>query len=313
MLFTKSIEDMKNSVRTKHSELCDVLGGLSKSSKVSAGRSTDTGILSLDIALGGGLPSGAVELYGEYSCGKTTILYEILRQAQNNGFIVALCPTEYLDVPYMKEVGVDLASLVTVTGHGEYVLHEAMTFLRRHREERLLLSFDTVTSLRPTYGSSECWPSMIGYFLEKALPILNPSSSIVMTNQVRGKYSVDPRNFFVKAEVDTAAKKLVSQFSTRMFLAKGSTKGGEKDIVVDIVANTLARPARMIRLPLGKRGGINKLLDLFRLSLDVGLISKEGSWFTLGDTRLGPGLDKAVEQIGQKEAMLRYIISKKLV
>jgi recombination protein RecA len=303
----RSIEDVKKAIRLGHSELCDVLEDLSKCSTVEASQSTNTGIFSLDVALGGGLPSGAVEIYGGPSSGKTTLLYEILKQAQDNGFIVALCPTEYVDIPYAMRIGIDPNSLVIISSHcGDYALQEMTNFLLMHKNEKVLASFDSATNLRPKDDALRRWLSMLGSFLDSTPGLLSPSSCVVMTNQVRARPSVDPRNCFVTAEVDTAARKLVSQFSARMFLSKGDTKGGDKEMIVNIVSNTLSRPARILRLPFGKQGGVNKLLDLFKLSVDIGLVLKDGPWFRLGDMRLGPGLDRAVEQVAQNEALLRY-------
>ena len=61
-----------------------------------------TGALSLDLALGvGGVPRGRiVEIFGPESSGKTTLVYEIIAQAQKMGGICAFIDAEHaIDPP----------------------------------------------------------------------------------------------------------------------------------------------------------------------------------------------------------------------
>ncbi|MBD3360929.1 DNA recombination/repair protein RecA, partial [Candidatus Peregrinibacteria bacterium] len=55
-----------------------------------------TGALSLDIALGGGVPRGRiVEIFGPESSGKTTLSLHILAEAQKNGGSVGFVDAEH--------------------------------------------------------------------------------------------------------------------------------------------------------------------------------------------------------------------------
>jgi len=184
--------DAINMVRQKHQDIYGVLGDLEKPRVTTASFSTSTGIVSLDAALGGRLPSGAVEIFGEASSGKTTLLFDIIAAAQRSGMLVALCPSEYLDIPYMRKFGVDLNSLILITGnYGEDVLEGALHFLHTHRVPTLL-ALDSATGIRPEDDQPGMWMSMIDHFLSSALEALPNGSCVVMVNQVRMKRSIDP-------------------------------------------------------------------------------------------------------------------------
>jgi recombination protein RecA len=73
-----------------------------------------TGSLSLDIALGGGLPHGrVVEIYGPESSGKTTLTLHAIAQIQKAGGTAAFIDAEHaLDPAYAKRIGVDVDNLL---------------------------------------------------------------------------------------------------------------------------------------------------------------------------------------------------------
>ena len=73
-----------------------------------------TGSISLDIALGGGLPLGRfIEVSGAYSSTKTTQCMHIIAQAQKRGLVCALVDVEgTTDEAYATAIGVDFDSLI---------------------------------------------------------------------------------------------------------------------------------------------------------------------------------------------------------
>ncbi len=73
-----------------------------------------SGALTLDLALGGGLPKGRViEIYGPESSGKTTVALHAIAEIQKSGGIAAFVDAEHaLDPTYAASVGVDIENLL---------------------------------------------------------------------------------------------------------------------------------------------------------------------------------------------------------
>src|SRR5438105_12797082 len=73
-----------------------------------------TGSLSLDIALGGGIPRGRViEIYGPESSGKTTVCLHAVAEVQKSGCTAAFIDAEHaLDPAYAKKLGFDIDKLL---------------------------------------------------------------------------------------------------------------------------------------------------------------------------------------------------------
>src|SRR4029078_7111624 len=70
--------------------------------------------VSLDLALGGGIPKGRiVEIYGPESSGKTTLALHAVAEVQKRGGVAAIVDAEHaLDPEYAARIGVNLDSLL---------------------------------------------------------------------------------------------------------------------------------------------------------------------------------------------------------
>lgn len=306
MSLKEETDAVRQGVRQRFNDVYDVLGDLSKSRDTTVGRSTSTGVVSLDAALGGRLPSGAIEIYGEASTGKTSLLYEIIATAQKSGHVVALCPSEYLDIPYMKEIGIDLNSLVLITGnYGDYVLEAALNCLYIHSNVPMVLALDSATSLRPEDDEPGNWMRMIDLFLKQALEGLHHTSCVVMVNQVRMKRSVDPTKFFVDGEVTTTARKILDLFSLRLELSRGESRDGNREMEVNIVESVVSKPATVLRIPVSPYGGIDTMKDLLQYAVALDVVSKHGAWYVLNTdgARLGGGIEDTLDRL-EKEPEL---------
>ncbi|RXH68468.1 hypothetical protein DVH24_030801 [Malus domestica] len=89
-----------------------------------------SGCLTLDLALGGGLPTGRiVEIFGPESSGKTTLaLHAIAEKLGGNAMLVDA--EHAFDPAYSKALGVDVENLIVCQpDHGEMALESNISFL----------------------------------------------------------------------------------------------------------------------------------------------------------------------------------------
>jgi len=109
-----------------------------------------TGALSLDLALGGGLPKGRiVEIYGPESSGKTTITLHAIAEVQRAGGTAAFIDAEHaLDPEYAKRIGVDVDNLLlSQPDNGEQALEICETLVRSNAVDIIVV--DSVAALVP--------------------------------------------------------------------------------------------------------------------------------------------------------------------
>src|SRR5437667_6751071 len=160
-----------------------------------------TGALSLDLALGvGGVPRGKiVEIFGPESSGKTTLVYEIIAQAQRMGGVCAFIDAEHaIDPAYARRIGVDIDELlVSQPDHGEQGLEIADVLLRSSAVD--VVAIDSVAALTPRAElegqmgdqSVGAQARMMSQAMRKMAGNLNRTQTLcVFTNQIREKIGV---------------------------------------------------------------------------------------------------------------------------
>ena len=109
-----------------------------------------TGSMSLDIALGGGIPKGRIiEVYGPESSGKTTLTLHMIAEVQKRGGIAGFIDAEHaLDPVYAKNIGVNIDDLyVSQPDSGEQALEICETMVRSGALDIVIV--DSVAALTP--------------------------------------------------------------------------------------------------------------------------------------------------------------------
>lgn len=110
-----------------------------------------TGSLTLDIALGGGLPLGRfIEISGAYSSTKTTQCLHIVANAQKYGLTCAYLDVEgTTDEDYMRAVGIDYDNIIYSRPDG---MEEALQLLIDLQKSGLvdLAVLDSIAAMSPT-------------------------------------------------------------------------------------------------------------------------------------------------------------------
>ncbi len=283
-----------------------------------------TGSLALDLALGvGGLPKGRIiEIYGPESSGKTTLALHALAQAQKAGGEVAFIDAEHaLDVTYARALGVNIEEmLVSQPDTGEQALEITEALVRSGAIDMIVV--DSVAALVPRAEiEGEMGDSFVGLHarlmsqaLRKLTGAINKTNCIVIfINQLREKVGV----MYGNPEVTTGGRALKFYASVRIDVRRVETlKNGQEMIGnrtrAKVVKNKMAPPFREAEFDIMYGEGISMLGELIDLGVKLDLVQKSGSWYSMGETRIGQGRDSAKEylranpEIAQKlEASIR--------
>jgi len=275
---------------------------------------TSTGILSLDLALGGGYPVGKViELFGPESSGKTTIGAHALKVIQSipDYGLGAIVDVEHaVDPTWFENIGIDMGQLIVSQPDSAEQAFDIVESLIRSGAVRLIL-LDSVAALVPKneiegeYGDAHMGlrARLMGQFLRKITPLASKHNcTVICMNQTREKIGV----IFGSNETTPGGKALKFGASCRIRVSGSKKVTDANDNVVGKSTNIFV-PKNKVGKPFVKTDfrivamedlavyGVDIVRDVFFAGLWIGLIKKSGNTYTYDGTKLGIGRDKAVE------------------
>ena len=267
--------------------------------------SIPTGSLSLDLALGiGGLPKGRIiEVYGPESSGKTTLALHVVAEAQKRGGEVAFIDAEHaLDPTYARALGVDIDSmLISQPDTGEQGLEICEALVRSGALDVIVV--DSVAALVPRAeiegDMGDAHVGLLARLMSQALrklagSIAKTNCLVIFINQIRDKIGV----IYGSSETTTGGRALKFFASVRLDIRRTETlkNGGEimgNHTRVKVVKNKVAPPFREAEFDIMYGEGISHNGELVDLGVKYDLVQKSGSWYSIGDERIGQGRDNA--------------------
>lgn len=277
-----------------------------------------TGSVSLDIALGGGIPRGRiVEVYGPESSGKTTLTLHAIAEVQRAGGVAAFIDAEHaLDPQYAQRIGVNLENLlVSQPDNGEQALEIVESLVRSNAVD--LIVVDSVAALVPQaeiegdMGDSHMGlqARLMSQALRKLTAIISKSkSTVIFINQLRMKIGV----MFGNPETTTGGNALKFYSSLRLDIRRTSQiKVGESVVGnrtrVKVVKNKIAPPFREAEFDIMYNKGISVEGDVLDLATAKEIVEKSGAWFAYEGEKIGQGREAAKNYLSENPKVLEKI------
>ena len=277
-----------------------------------------SGALTLDLALGGGLPKGRViEIYGPESSGKTTLALHAIAEVQKSGGTAAFVDAEHaLDPTYAAALGVDIGNLlVAQPDTGESALEIVDQMVRSTAVDIVVI--DSVAALVPRAEiEGEMGDSHMGLqarLMSQALRkitgnIGKSGCTVVFLNQLLQKIGVSYGN----PEPPTGGNALKFYASVRLdirriqTLKKGTEEFGNR-VKVKVAKNKVAPPFRIAEFDIIFGSGISTLGCVVDLAEETGVIVRKGAWYSYNGDNISQGRDNAIKYLEENPSVAQEV------
>ena len=287
--------------------------------------SIPTGALSLDLALGvGGLPRGRItEIYGPESSGKSTLAMHVVAEAQRNGGVCAYIDAEHaMDPIYAAAIGVDIDQLlISQPDTGEQALEICDMLVRSGAIDVVVI--DSVAALTPRaeiegdMGDTHVGlqARLMSQALRKLTGNLSKTQTIaIFINQLREKIGV----MFGSPETTPGGRALKFYSSVRLDIRRIESLKDGAEIVgnrtrVKVVKNKVSPPFRQAEFDIMYGKGISREGGLLDISVDLGIVTKSGAWFTYEGEQLGQGRENSKNFLASNPEIMVEISDKVMI
>lgn len=277
-----------------------------------------SGALTLDLALGGGLPKGRViEIYGPESSGKTTVALHAVAEVQKSGGIAAYVDAEHaLDPTYAAALGVDINNLlISQPDTGESALEIVDQLVRSAAVDVVVI--DSVAALVPRAEiEGEMGDSHLGLqarLMSQALRkitgnIGKSGCTVIFINQLRQKIGVT----YGSPETTTGGNALKFYASVRLdirriqTLKKGTEEFGNR-VKVKVAKNKVAPPFRIAEFDIIFGKGVSTLGCVVDLAEETGVLTRKGAWYSYNGDNISQGRDNAIKYLEENPPVAQEV------
>jgi recombination protein RecA len=277
-----------------------------------------SGALSLDLALGGGIPKGRiVEIYGPESSGKTTLALHAVAEVQKNGGLAAFVDAEHaLDPEYAAKLGVKLDDLlISQPDTGEQALEITETLVRSNAVDLVIV--DSVAALVPRaeiegeMGDSHMGlqARLMSQALRKLTGVISRSkTTVIFINQLRMKIGV----MFGNPETTAGGQALKYYASLRLDIRRSEQiKDGDQvignHVKVKVVKNKVAAPFKIAEFDIMYNEGISTAGDVLDLAVKFNLVEKAGAWYAYKGEKIGQGREAAKQYLKDHKDIVKTL------
>lgn len=296
-----------------------------------------TGSLTLDIALGGGIPRGRyTQIAGQLSSTKTTQCAHIVANAQKMGLVCAWFDVEGTsDEDYFRQLGIDYDSLLYSRPDGSEEAFDVCLELQKSGVVDLAV-IDSIAALSPNKEQNKeslednlqmgITQKLLGEFFRKYQANNNRLNregkfgfTLICINQIREKPTVYGNPEYTPGG---NAKDFAQSVDIRLrrgdWIAEG--KGESKEIVGQVVKFRIEKNKVYRRGQTGEydfyltdenNAGVKELYvdrnkEIILLALELNIIEKKGAWMMYGDLKF-QGLKPLIDELRTNDELFEEI------
>jgi recombination protein RecA len=273
-----------------------------------------SGILSLDLSLGGGFPLNKItEVCGPPNSSKTSFILNLIKQNPE-------CVTAYLDIDnsvsydYLENMGIDTESLVISHPESAEQLIQIVQSLVSNKAVDIIV----VDSIATLISKDELKNSMLSHSnnniivdtIKKLSGLIYKSDcAMILVNQIRN----DLKSQKYGSEIAIADRALNTYATIRLDIRQTNEIHHYDQIIgaklkISIKKNKIAlKKGESVSINHYYKSGLDTVDDLLELAVNANIIQRSGSWYNFGGQKI-QGKDAFIRFLRQgNDDLLDYI------